>query len=242
MDAACRRAPRQSADTDTTPATAAAISDQGRVPLAPCPAPQTRCANRSAPGSLCLVDIGQWNSLEVAKLAVAALTPVAVAVIGWIVARSVRRLEDAQWENRKLIELRLALHDQIAGPLNDVMCFFRLRGDYQNLTPPDVIERKRKIDKAFHVNRALMDDEFIVCYRAFINHCFAEFYWEPGRPAALRASVARQRAARRHDWDTEWDEYFVEEDDEVTDPERIESSYNNLMECFSEQIGVRRPQ
>ena len=65
-----------------------------------------------------------------------AITPVVVALLGYAITRAVRRLEDAHWAGRKLIERRLDLYDEMAPLLNDPSCFFLLVGNYRAITPP----------------------------------------------------------------------------------------------------------
>ena len=60
-----------------------------------------------------MADPSAWNSLEVTKLIVAALTPLAVVLLGIWVARATRRLEASQWVNQKLIEKRINLLEEI---------------------------------------------------------------------------------------------------------------------------------
>ncbi len=100
-----------------------------------------------------LVLAAAWNSLEVAKLTVAALVPIIVFTLGWPITRAARRIDQEQWTNRKLIELRLELYAAMAPALNDLLCFFRLVGDFQVITPPEALKRKRMLDKAFYVNQ-----------------------------------------------------------------------------------------
>ena len=139
--------------------------------------------------------MSDWTSLEIVKLAVAALTPLLVLLIGLMIARATRRVEQAQWASRTLIEKRLELFDKMAEPLNDLLCFLRLVGDFQTITPPEAIARKRKLDKLFFTHEALMSEEFGARYRAYINACF-EPYTAVGHYARLKASVQRQRTER----------------------------------------------
>ena len=82
-----------------------------------------------------------WNSLEVVKLVVAAATPVLVLLLGVVVSRAARRLEEAQWANRTLIERRLELYDEMAERLNDLYCFFGLFGNFREVEPPVAVRR-----------------------------------------------------------------------------------------------------
>ena len=71
-----------------------------------------------------------WNSLEVTKLIVAALTPLAVLLGIWV-ARATRRLEASQWVNQKLIEKRINLLEEILPRLNDLYCYFEWIGNWK---------------------------------------------------------------------------------------------------------------
>ncbi len=180
-----------------------------------------------------------WNSLEVAKLAVAALVPIAVVCIGLPVARGVRRIEQAQWEDRKLIELRLTLYAEMARPLNDLLCFFRLINDFQAITPPEALKRKRELDKAFFVNKYLMSEEFEVRYKAFIDACFITGTGI-AKPAQLRASRVRQRQERTS-WDDAWDDLLIPASATPTEVSELEKRYEALMNEFQQEIGMSSP-
>jgi hypothetical protein len=192
----------------------------------------------AAIGDARAVSIAAWTSLEIAKLAVATLTPVLVFVLGVMLARATRRVEHAQWASRKLIEKRLELFDQMAGPLNDLLCFFRLVGDFQSITPPEAIARKRQLDKLFFTQEALMSEEFGARYRAFINACFLP-YTAVGHDARLKASVRRQRSERATRWSEDWDQCFVEQERLTTPLATISAEYRALMSSFAEQVGAQ---
>jgi hypothetical protein len=186
-----------------------------------------------------VMTVAQWDSLEAAKLAVAALTPLVVVGLGFVVTRAVGRLEDAQWANRKVIERRLELYDKMAPHLNDLLCFFTAIGHFREINPPAALARKRELDKAFHVNRHLMGDDFSEHYTDFVNACFRH-YTGVGQDAQLRASVDHQRKERRTEhWDESWNDMFVVDPDEVTDRKEIALRYEALMRSFSDQVGVR---
>ena len=53
------------------------------------------------------MDDSPWNSLEVVKIVIGFLTPLILVGLGFVINRAARRVEDAQWANRKLIEQRL---------------------------------------------------------------------------------------------------------------------------------------
>jgi hypothetical protein len=175
--------------------------------------------------------------LEIAKLAVAALMPVAIVVLGLPIAKAARRLDQAQWAGRKLIELRLELYAEMAPALNDLLCFFRCVGDFQDITPPEALKRKRRLDRAFFVNEYLMGEEFGRRYRAFIDACFLT-YTGAAQPAQLRGSRKRQRA-ERSDWDDAWDELLIPETVTPTGLAELGRQYDALMARFGEELGLR---
>lgn len=181
----------------------------------------------------------EWTSLEIVKLVVAAATPLLVFALGVIVTRAARRLEDAQWAGRKLIERRLELYDEMAPLLNDLLCFFTLRGHFRDIAPRGALETKRKADQLFFVSRHLMEEGFGTYYLAFIDACF-KHYAGTGRDALLRASVEQQRLERgAAAWDDTWTELYVVDPAEVTQPPDLTAAYEALMRSFSDQLGVR---
>lgn len=186
----------------------------------------------------CLVAMG-WTSLEIAKLAVAALVPIAVVVLGVPIARAAKRIDQAQWTHRRLVELRLDLYAQMALPLNDLLCFFRRVGNFQDITPPEALKRKRALDKAFYVNERLMSTEFRERYHDFIEACFLT-YTAVGQPAQLRASRKAQRAEREY-WDSTWDSLLIPNTATPTGLSELGKRYDALMDAFGDEIGVGNP-
>jgi hypothetical protein len=182
----------------------------------------------------------EWSSLEAAKLIVGFLTPVVVVALGVMVTRAARRVEDAQWSSRKLVERRIELYDEMAGPLNDLFCFFRMVGHFREVEPPVAVDTKRKLDKAFYANQFLMTEDFRGLYHVFINTCFVPWN-DPGHDAKLRSSVARQRGERGPEapWDDEWNSLFVTDPTRAATRASIDSSYGALMERFAAECGVR---
>src|SRR5215211_4399325 len=112
-----------------------------------------------------MVPIADWNSLEIAKLAVGALTPIFLFVLGYMVTRAARCVEQAQWASRKLIESRLELYERMAPMLNDLFCFFLLVGHFDEVTPPEALSRKRDLDRIFHAHAPLFSAEFRGTYQ-----------------------------------------------------------------------------
>jgi hypothetical protein len=188
--------------------------------------------------SVAVPGASEWTSLEIAKLALAALTPILLFALGLIVTRAARRVEEAQWANRKLIERRLELYEQMAPKLNDLFCFFMLVGHFKEIEPPDAIQRKRELDRIFHANAPLFGREFAERYRSFIAVCFSTFFGT-GEDAKLKTDASRQRFERIHSgWKQEWDAMFTERAE--SSAEQVEAAYDSLMDCFAQELGVRQ--
>jgi hypothetical protein len=181
--------------------------------------------------------VSAWNSLEVAKLLVGFLTPVLLFVLGLIVARAARRVEDAQWASRKLVERRIELHQMLAPQLNDLMCFVRCVGHFREISPPDAIRTKREADKTFFVNEHLFSSAFGQLYRAFIDSCFVHWEFE-GEDAKLRVSASwiKQERGERIPWEREWNSLFR---DDSWNPAEQMRAYRELMEVFAVELGVQ---
>jgi hypothetical protein len=179
-----------------------------------------------------------WNSLEIAKLAVSILTPLLLVYLGYVVSRTARRVEQAQWANRKLIERRLELYNDMAPSLNDMYCFFALVGDFKAITPARAVALKRDLDKSFQVNQYLFSQRFASAYQGFIGKCFAPYSGGVGHAARILASPHRQRSERADTWREEWVAYFADES-RATPIQLVQDAYQRLMEQFARELKVR---
>lgn len=182
---------------------------------------------------------GVWTSLEVAKLLISALTPIIVVVLGIWVARMTRRLEQVQWTGRKIIERRIDVYDEIAPMLNDLVVYFTFVGHWKELSPQQVIDSKRLLDRRVHVSAPLFSDHFLSAYFSFIDICFKTYQgW--GTNARLRMDPKRHKEAAGSSWISAWNNVFCEESDR-TDPQQVRSAYQTLIKAFAEelQLGLR---
>lgn len=181
-----------------------------------------------------------WNSLEIAKLIVGVLAPIAVVVIGWFINRSLKEFEHRQWVNQKLVEKRIALYDQIAPDINTLYCFYRWVGNWKEITPREVIQAKRRLDKIVNIYRAVLGEEFFERYKDFIGKLFVTWR-EPGEDAGIRAEIIGPNGNRKTDaayaWDPVWDSLFVTLQTPVTYQE-LEQVYLGLVSEFRHLLHV----
>lgn len=116
-----------------------------------------------------------WNSLEITKLVIQLLAPVAVAALGFYVTRIVKRMEHFQWRNQRLVEKRISIYDTLAPDLNDLLCFFTYVGAWKELTPVEVLSLKRSVDKKIYLAAPMFSPMFLVASNAFMKTCYATF-------------------------------------------------------------------
>jgi hypothetical protein len=182
-----------------------------------------------------------WSSLEVAKLAAAIATPIAVVLLGLYVKKAGRQIEDAQWSTRKLVERRLELYQEMAPHLNDLYCFFTCRGDFRSITPPDAIDLKRRLDKNFHVNQFLFEPDFKERYDEFMKLCFLTY--EGSGTSARPRSTARVQERERGPghWKPEWSSMLLAEGEAGPSFQDVHREYEDLMVAFASEVGVGEP-
>ncbi len=169
-----------------------------------------------------------------AKIGTSILLPVALAVLGIFVHRITKRFEHRQWRSQKLVDKRLAIYDQLAPLLNDVLCYFTYVGCWRDLTPPDVVTLKRSIDKKIHLAAPLFSPAFFEACQAFQALCF-ETHTGWGNAARLRTSLQRRKDGLGTVWQEQWDACFSKE---APDSAEVAAAYQRVMAVFSAEIGV----
>jgi len=172
---------------------------------------------------------GAWTWLEIAKLLASLSIPVALLLLGLA-------LERRKVANQELTKKRIAVYDQVAPRLNDIMCFYRAVGHWASLDPDKIIAAKREADRQMHVYRALFSAEFFAAYQAFMDACF-ETYSDPrgGAPAKLRLDRAHAASQMGPRWVDAWDERCSARPTPVTE---MSAAYVKVMTAFAREIGV----
>jgi hypothetical protein len=177
-----------------------------------------------------------WTSLEIAKLAVAALTPIVVAVGAYWLNRRLKSVEAAQWSRQKIVERRIQAYDELAPSLNKLFCFFAYVGSWKEMDPSEVVGLKRSLDQRAHISAPLFDRYFLPSYNALIDGCFKTFGgW--GADAKLRTLPDRRREAMGVDWHPAWDACFADRGD-ATAPSEVMAVYTLLMAYLAAAIGA----
>lgn len=180
-----------------------------------------------------------WTSLEISKLVVGALTPIAVAGIGWWLTRVGRRIEEAQWATRNVVGRRVELHREMAPRLNDLFCYFAWVGHFRELDPPQIVDIKRALDRIYYTNEHLFSAEFRAAYQSFMDARFR--HWQaPGADAKQITSRKRLGVERgAAPWTSAWDSLFVPEPGNLAEVvARQRDTYEHVMTAFARDLGV----
>lgn len=172
------------------------------------------------------------STLDIVSVAISACIPVAIFAAGALLAKQARDYEANQWIRRKQYDTRLERWQEVAPPLNDLLCFFMLFGHFRDVTPPKAIKLKRQLDRAVYGNQYIFGERFLDAYRTFMSVCF-QTYVDVAQDAKIRASVAEQRAERGSAWDEQWSSMFVRESDTASHSE-IEVAYNDLLRTYDQ--------
>jgi hypothetical protein len=177
---------------------------------------------------------GNWTWLEIAKLVVSFLTPVAIGLFSLYLRRLSRRMEDRQWVNQKVVEKRLEIYDQLAPQLNDVLCYFTFVGCWKDFDPPAMVEMKRSLDRKIHLAKPLFPAGFFVACQLFLRECFTRFSGPWGSDAQLRTTMDARIKAHPRPWQSNWADHFSKDH---ADPYKVQELYKDVMREFSACLG-----
>ena len=179
------------------------------------------------------------EALEIYKLLVSALTPLSVAIFGYFLNRRLKNIDDAQWQNRKLVEKRLELYDQIAPSLNAIFCFFVWVGYWKDISPKDLIEKKRELDKIVNIYKYLLSQDFYSAYDRFIHLVFRT-YSGAGKDALIKSHVSCSDGDRKEHTSYEWKDEFEQLFDSSSVPRKsdVVAAYEATMKELQSCIGI----
>jgi hypothetical protein len=179
-----------------------------------------------------------WTSVQVVTLAVEALTPITVAGLGVLFARTSRRIEQVQWANQTVVTRRLDIFGQLAPGLNQLLCFATFVGGWKEIQPAQATAVKRKLDETMYANRVPLSDELFAAYHHFMSTLFA-MYATTDADAHLRAPIESKWGNRRNmDW---WHEDPMAGLFSQANPasiEDIQAAYDQLAQRFRAELYV----
>jgi hypothetical protein len=179
----------------------------------------------------------EWTSLEIAKLAIAVLTPLAVLGLGLLIARSTRRVEAVQYANQTVVARRVEVFGRVAPKLNRMLCFVAFVGRWKEITPAQVLILKRDVDELMYTNRLLFSNALFMAYQEFIARLFAMYATVDG-DALIRARISSTLGDRRllPWWNTDMAAMFARE--QVCEPADAQLAYDRLSAAFRADLYI----
>lgn len=187
------------------------------------------------------MSLADWTGEDIITTVVNALTPISVAFAGLLVARATKRLETSQWVNQKLIERRIALVGEISPGLNDLYCYYRFIGNWKELSPTDIVDRKRTLDRTVFSNRPFLSEPAMAAYRDYMGLLFSTFT-TANADARLRTTLTSQFGDRREAfrggiWNDSWGELFADPS-QAAPLAKVDAAYDRVVEALAAEIGT----
>lgn len=153
--------------------------------------------------------------------------------VAWIAISFDRR----KTVNQELIRKRLAIYDELAPRLNDILCFFLCIGRFRSLPPDTIIAHKRELDRALKVYGPLFSARLRARYESFIKFAFVAFAGGLGRPALIAADIGLLQREWGSGWQAAWTSGFVPAE-KAARPAEVRARYDELMRQFAREVGA----
>jgi len=158
---------------------------------------------------------------------------------GLFFSQRLKRFEQLQWSNQKVIEKRLSIYDEIAPKLNRLLCFYTWVGIWKEISPEEVLKLKRDLDQTINIYCHLFDRDVFDSYQNFIHTLFKTFQGS-GANAKIRSVIKGPDGDRTtHSYYT-WDNKWVQEFDSNGAPDKAEirNKYYACMSSLKRSIGL----
>ncbi|QRY81947.1 hypothetical protein JVX91_12870 [Pseudomonas sp. PDNC002] len=190
-----------------------------------------RDAKSSAP-----VKPSVWNSLEVTKIVIAALTPIMVGCVGYLIQSEVADQAQERRTSERLVDRRLAVYDEIRLNLNRIYCFIDDVGTWKEETPEKIYAYRRQIHAVMHSNRAIWSSDTFEAYSRYMDQIAFETFQGVGQDASIR-TIRYQKEHGIPGWRAEWSERLTDE----KDPAHSEA-YAALQKLISRDLQLNVPE
>lgn len=179
-----------------------------------------------------------WNSLEITKIFVGLLTPIAIFLFTWQTNKNINESNKIEDNNKRVFQQRQDIYNKIGPLLNDIYSYYMYVGQWKQLSPIDIIKNKRELDKIIYTNIPYFDtaSSFLESYNSFMNAAFSTYQgW--GKDALLRTNSRLHYAAIDTSlirWQSEWNSMFTEQDNRT----EIKAFYFALLRHVSAELNL----
>jgi hypothetical protein len=165
--------------------------------------------------------------MEIFELIVKASTSIVLVIFGFLINRNMASHRSQLTLNVKLIEKRIKIYDEMSPELNDIHQFMTRVGNWKEISPKEILEKKRSVDKVFHKNRPYWSPEFITSYKAYISECF-QTNNGTGEDAKIKADTVKYVSLDT--WAEKFSAIFT---GEKSDKNRIRKKYDDFNNAVS---------
>ena len=96
--------------------------------------------------------------------------------------------------------------------MNDIYSYLAFVGRWKDLTPLDVIAKKRAVDRAMYTYKPFFSPELFQTYETFMHEAFRT-YGKPGKDARIRSDIVTEdgdRSVHGEEWQEAWKDRFTE--------------------------------
>ncbi len=179
-----------------------------------------------------------WNSLERSKIIVGLLTPIAIFLFTWQTNKNINESNKIEDNNKRVFQQRQDIYNKIGPLLNDIYSYYMYVGQWKQLSPIEIIEHKREIDKIIFTNIPYFDtaSKFIKSYTTFMEAAFRTNQgW--GKDAFLRTNWELHRSAFDTNlikWNNTWNSGFTGEDNRI----ELKAQYFSLLRQVSSELNL----
>lgn len=198
-------------------------------------------------GTVVATTKGPWNSLEIVKLVTSATTPILLAMVGylaWSIQQSFveRREVQLQTERRakefeikaeeNLRGLRVNVYMKAAPLFREILAYHFHVGSWKELSPANVIAKKRKLDSLIYSQRAILSPDFAQLYHNYMREAFVSAGNSQGESRLRSSTNCRPISPLRND--ARWRAWFTGEDNRLA----LCTAYKNLQKNWSSELSL----
>lgn len=116
----------------------------------------------------------KWNSLEIAKIAISVLTPLALLWLGIQFNNTAARNAQIHEREAQVIRKRIELWDKMGRPINDIY-IFRM-GSPTDLTEAAITKEREDLNILVYSYRPFFTDEFVHNYAHFMDVTSKDYF------------------------------------------------------------------
>lgn len=162
------------------------------------------------------------------------ITPIVILILGIWAKNIATKHEHRTSLHNRIIEKRVDTYELIGKDLNDIFCFVARVGNWKQLTPDEVVSKKRTVDQLMYINRPYWSDKSFTSYIVFMNYAF-EVYSGSGENAKIRSNFEKYKGLNENNDD--WSIYFS---DKHSETKILWKKFRALMVSLSYEFGFHQ--